>query len=194
MLLTLLSAIFLGETIGWHRKAAVVIGFLGALLIIKPGSESFTLAALRPIAAALFFSTYLVVTRAIANIDHPLTMQFASGVGATIALSIGLIPGTLTGNELWGAQLPTTIEWAYLAGIGLIAAVGHLLVVIAVNRAPTSVLAPFGYVEIIAATLLGWLIFSDWPDTLSWLGIAIIVFSGLYVFVREQRAATGKST
>ncbi|MFT6303077.1 MAG: drug/metabolite transporter (DMT)-like permease [Granulosicoccus sp.] len=194
MLLTLLSAVFLGETIGWHRKAAVVIGFLGALLIIKPGSESFTLAALLPVAAAFFFSGYLVVTRSVANVDHPMTMQFASGIGATIALSIGLVPGTLMGNDLWGAQQPNTIEWAYLAGIGLIAAVGHLLVVIAVNRAPTSVLAPFGYVEIIAATLLGWIIFDDWPDNFSWLGIAIIVSSGLYVFVREQRAATDKST
>lgn len=189
MLLTLLSAIFLGESIGWHRKIAVVTGFIGALLIIKPGSDSFTLAALLPVGAALFFSGYLVVTRSVANIDNPMTMQFASGVGATLALSLGLIPGTLAGSSAWGAQMPTTIEWAYLAGIGLIAAVGHLLVVIAVNRAPTSVLAPFGYVEIIAATLLGWFIFSDWPDALSWLGIAIIIASGLYVFIREQRAA-----
>ncbi len=188
MLLTLLSAIFLGETIGWHRRLAVIAGFIGALLIIKPGSDSFTLAATLPIGAAFFFSGYLVVTRSVANIDNPMTMQFASGVGATIALSIGLIPGTLANSSAWGAQLPATIEWVYLACIGLIAAVGHLLVVIAVNRAPTSVLAPFGYVEIIAATLLGWMIFSEWPDALSWLGIAIIVFSGLYVFVREQRA------
>lgn len=193
MLLTLLSAIFLGETIGWHRRAAVLIGFLGALLIIKPGSESFSLTALLPIAAAFFFSGYLVVTRSVANIDHPLTMQFASGIGATIALSVVLIPGTLLGSELWGAVAPTSIEWSLLAGIGLIAAVGHLLVVIAVNRAPTSVLAPFGYVEIIAATLLGWLLFGEWPDSLSWLGITIIVVSGLYVFVREQRVAAIQS-
>lgn len=188
MLLTLLSAVFLGESIGWHRKIAVVTGFIGALMIIKPGSDAFTLAALLPIGAAFFFSGYLVVTRSVANIDNPMTMQFASGLGATIALSIGLIPGTLLNSQAWGAQFPTTVEWGYLACIGLIAAVGHLLVVIAVNRAPTSVLAPFGYVEIIAATLLGWFIFSDWPDAFSWLGIAIIVLSGLYVFIREQRA------
>lgn len=189
MLLTLLSAIFLGETIGWHRRAAVVIGFLGALLIIKPGSDAFTLAAVLPIFAALFFSGYLVVTRSVANVDHPLTMQFASGIGATIMLSVCLIPGSIIGSELWGVQQPNTIEWIYLAAIGLIAAVGHLLVVIAVNRAPTSVLAPFGYVEIIAATILGWLVFSDWPDAMSWVGITIIVCSGLYVFIREQHAA-----
>ena len=189
MMLTLLSAMFLGETIGWHRKAAVAAGFLGALLIIQPGSESFTVAALLPMGAALFFSAYLAVTKSVANIDHPLTMQFASGVGATIALSIGLLPGTFLSDPRWGAQLPTTVEWGYLTAIGFIAAIGHLLVVIAVNRAPASVLAPFGYVEIIAATALGWLIFGDWPDTLSWLGIAVIIASGLYVFVREQRVS-----
>lgn len=194
MLLTLLSAIFLGETIGWHRKAAVLIGFLGALLIIKPGSDSFTIAALLPVGAAFFFSSYLVVTRSVANVDHPMTMQFASGVGASIVLSLGLLPGTFAESAMWGASVPTTIEWAYLAGIGLIAAFGHLLVVIAVNRAPTSVLAPFGYVEIIAATLLGWFVFSDWPDGWSWLGIAIIVISGLYVFFREQRASAKLSS
>jgi drug/metabolite transporter (DMT)-like permease len=194
MLLTLLSAIFLGETIGWHRRAAVVIGFLGAMLIIKPGSESFTLAALLPIAAALFFSGYLVVTRSVANVDHPMTMQFASGASASVVLSVALLPGTFSDSAMWGARVPSTIEWAYLIAIGVIAAFGHLLVVIAVNRAPTSVLAPFGYVEIIAATILGWLIFSEWPDTLSWLGITIIIFSGLYVFVREQHVAMNKST
>ena len=194
MLLTLLSAIFLGETIGWHRRAAVVIGFLGAMLIIKPGSESFTLAALLPIAAALFFSGYLVVTRSVANVDHPMTMQFASGASASVVLSVALLPGTFSDSAMWGARVPSTIEWAYLIAIGVIAAFGHLLVVIAVNRAPTSVLAPFGYVEIIAATILGWLIFSEWPDTLSWLGITIIIFSGLYVFVREQHVASHKPT
>ncbi len=189
MVLTILSALFLGESIGWHRRIAVVTGFLGALLIIKPGSTSFTLAALLPIGAAFFFSGYLVVTRKVANVDHPLTMQFASGAAATLFLSVALIPGTLTNSTAWGWQFPTTIEWSYLVGIGLIAAFGHLLVVIAVNRAPTSVLAPFGYVEIIAATLLGWYIFSEWPDVWSWIGIAVIVFSGLYVFLREQRLA-----
>jgi len=189
MVLTILSALFLGESIGWHRRIAVVTGFLGALLIIKPGSTSFTLAALLPIGAAFFFSGYLVVTRKVANVDHPLTMQFASGAAATLFLSVALIPGTLANSTAWGWQFPTTIEWSYLVGIGLIAAFGHLLVVIAVNRAPTSVLAPFGYVEIIAATLLGWYIFSEWPDVWSWIGIAVIVFSGLYVFLREQRLA-----
>ncbi|ASJ71873.1 Riboflavin transporter [Granulosicoccus antarcticus IMCC3135] len=187
MLLTLLAVLFLGEKIGWHRKAAVLAGFLGALLVIQPGSDSFTLAALLPMCAAFFFSCYLVVTRSVANVDHPLIMQFASGFGATIALSLALLLGMLLDSPAWTPVVPDLPQWGWLMLIGVIAAAGHLLVVIAVNRAPASLLAPFGYVEIIAATYLGWLIFDEWPDTLSWLGIAVIVMSGLYVFVREQR-------
>ena len=194
MILTLLAATFLGETIGWHRKLAVLAGFLGALLIIQPGSDSFTLAAFLPLGAALFYAGYITVTRSVANIDHPMTMQFASGVGATLALSLALVPGLWINNSLFGARIPTTSQWGLLAAIGLIAAIGHLLVVIAVNRAPTSLLAPFGYVEIIAATLLGLWIFGEWPDALSWLGILVIVLSGVYVFFREQRLAVVESS
>lgn len=189
MLLTLLAVLFLGETIGWHRKAAVLSGFLGALLVIQPGSDSFTLTALLPMCAALFFSCYLVVTRSVANVDHPLIMQFASGLGAAIALSLALLLGLLWDSPQWAPVVPDAPQWGWLMLIGVIAAAGHLLVVIAVNRAPASLLAPFGYVEIIAATYLGWLVFGEWPDTLSWLGITVIITSGLYVFVREQRQA-----
>lgn len=186
MILTIISAVFLGETIGWHRKVAVLLGFIGAMLIIQPGSDAFTAAALLPMGAAFFFSCYLALTRSVANVDHPLTMQFAAGVGATLALSLALLLGSFSESPLWTPQIPDGRQMLLLATIGVIAAGGHLLVVIAVNRAPASLLAPFGYVEIIAATLLGWLIFDEWPDGLTWVGIAIIVFSGLYVFVREQ--------
>lgn len=187
MLLTLLAVLFLGEKIGWHRKIAVLAGFLGALLVIQPGGDSFTLAALLPMCAAFFFSCYLVVTRSVANVDHPLVMQFASGLGAAIVLSLALLLGLLLDSPAWTPVVPDVPQWGWLMLIGVIAAAGHLLVVIAVNRAPASLLAPFGYVEIIAATCLGWLIFDEWPDKLSWLGIAVIIMSGLYVFMREQR-------
>ena len=187
MMLTLLSALFLRETIGWHRRIAVVIGFIGALLIIKPGSDSFTLAALLPFGAAAFYSSYIVVTRSVANIDHPMTMQFASGLAATIVLSCTLFAAHFLPENAFAPTMPDATEWLWLALIGLIAAVGHLLVVMAINRAPASLLAPFGYTEIIAATALGWYIFGDWPDVISWLGIMKIVFSGMYVFVREEQ-------
>lgn len=188
MILTLISALVLKETIGWHRRIAVCAGFIGAVLIIRPGTETFTLASMLPLLAAVFFASYLALTRAVANIDHPATMQFASGLAATCALSLILLITRLWPESSFAPSLPSLIDWLWLVSIGAIAAGGHLLVVMAMNRAPASALAPFGYVEIVAATLLGWLFFSDWPDNLSWLGIAIIVASGIYVFLREQRA------
>lgn len=187
MILTVLSAVVLRESIGWHRRIAVTTGFLGALLIIRPGTDAFTLASLLPIAAAFFFASYLALTRAVANVDHPLTMQFSSAVGAAIVMTLALWIGSFSDSAIFQPQIPDLEQWGQLAAIGLIAAVGHLLVVIAVNRAPTSLLAPFGYIEIISATALGWWVFKDWPDTLTWSGIAIIVASGMYVLFRENQ-------
>ena len=187
MLLTLLSALVLRESIGWHRRIAVATGFLGALLIIRPGSDAFTLASLLPLGAAVFFASYLALTRSVANIDHPLTMQFSSAASAAIVLTIALWLGDIAGLAMFQPRVPDLYQWTFLAAIGLIAAVGHLLVVIAVNRAPTSLLAPFGYIEIISATALGWWIFNDWPDVITWFGIGIVVASGLYVLLREHQ-------
>jgi len=187
MILTLISALVLKEFIGWHRRIAVCVGFIGALLIIRPGTDTFTLASLLPLMAAVFFASYLAMTRAVANIDHPATMQFVSGLSATCALSLALIVSLLWPKSSFAPSIPSTIEWGWLLMIGAIAAGGHLLVVMAMNRAPASALAPFGYIEIVAATLLGWFFFNDWPDRWSWLGITVIVASGFYVFLREQR-------
>ncbi len=187
MLLTLWSALLLGEKIGWHRRAAVAIGFMGALLIIKPGSVNFTPASLLPLGAAFFYSLYIVCTRAVRGVDSPLTMQFTSGIFACAAVTLALvIAHTVDPSGSFAPQLPNTVQWVGLIGIGFIAALGHLLIVHGTDRAPASLLAPFGYVEIVAATLLGWLFFQDWPDAWTWLGIIIIVASGFYVFFRER--------
>ncbi len=193
MILTVLSAVLLGEKIGWHRRIAVVTGFIGTLLIIKPGTDAFSLAALLPLAAAFFFACYIALTRAVANIDHAATMQFASGLAAAIALTFALWIASFWPDSGFAPSVATTTEWFWLFVIGIVAAAGHLLVVMGVNRAPASALAPLGYVEIIAATILGWFVFKELPDALTWLGIAIIVVSGIYVFSRENavhRAST----
>ncbi len=189
MILTLLSALALGESIGWHRRVAVATGFLGALLIIRPGTDAFILASLLPLAAAVFFASYLALTRSVANVDHPLTMQFSSAVSAAVCMVIALAAGNFSTSPMFQPSWPDLQQWSLLAAIGLVAAVGHLLVVLAVNRAPTSVLAPFGYLEIVSATALGWWIFNDWPDAMTWLGIGVIVASGMYVLFRENQLA-----
>ncbi len=187
MILTLISAFVLHEHVGWHRRVAVLTGFAGALLIIRPGTDAFLVASLLPLGAAVFFASYLALTRAVANIDHPATMQFSSGVSAVIVLSIALLVANQWPGATMAPKVPTLSEWFWLAMIGVIAAGGHLLVVMAMNRAPASALAPFGYIEIVAATALGWLFFNDWPDKWTWIGIAIIVASGAYVYYREQK-------
>ena len=189
MILTLLSALLLGERIGWHRRIAVTTGFIGALIIIRPGSDAFILASLLPLAAATFFASYLALTRSVANVDHPLTMQFASSIGAAAVISLVLVAGLLGDIANFQPSVPNAYQWGLMLAIGLIAAVGHLFVVIAINRAPTSLLAPFGYAEIVSATVLGYLVFNDWPDIYTWAGIGIIVGSGLYVLFRERQHA-----
>lgn len=190
MILTLISALFLGEEIGWYRRIAVFVGFAGALLIIRPTADTFTAASLLPLLTATLFSAYLALTKAWSTIDEPRVMQFFSGFSALLFLSIVLIVGTNRSWEILAYTPPDHTEWFWLAAIGAVSACGHLLIVMAMSRAPASVLAPFGYVEIIAATVLGWLIFGDWPEPLTWSGVTIIVASGIFVYHRERRSAT----
>lgn len=189
IILTMLSALFLGETIGWHRRLAVVAGFIGALIVIRPGTASFSVYYSLPLAAAFFYAIYMAITRAHATVDTPAVQQMASGVGGAIFLSI-LLLASHWANFDWRWASPTLNQWGWLFAIALIASIAHTLVVMGMSRAPASVLAPFGYSEIVAATLLGWWVFGDWPDALSWLGILIIILSGSYVAWRETHHST----
>lgn len=187
LILTLFSAFFLGEQVGWHRRIAVIAGFIGALVIIQPANSSFQVATILPVMTAIFFAGYMTLTRATAGHDTAETAQFAAGVGALIVLSAALILSSLSPLEdLHPVTLDIT-QWGWLALLGVIAAFCHLLVVKAMELAPASVLAPFAYTEFIGATLLGWLIFNDIPTWNTWTGATIIVASGLYVFLRERK-------
>lgn len=192
MILTGLSALFLGETIGWHRRLAVVAGFIGALIIIRPGTSSFTVYYLLPLVAAVFYASYLAVTRAYAASDSSAIQITASGVGGVLFLSALLLVSESYPSS-WAWTQPTFEQWGWLICIGVIATLAHTLIIMGMSRAPASVLAPFGYSEIIAATLLGWLVFEDWPNATTWLGVLIIIASGSYVAWRETRQAPNPS-
>jgi len=187
LILTLFSSWFLGETVGWHRKAAVFTGFLGALIVIQPGGSNFTAATLMPVATAVFFAAYMTLTRATAGKEKAETAQFAAGLGAFLVLSVVIALGMLFDISALKIVQPTIIHWGWLLLLGIIAAGCHLLVVKATELAPASVLAPFAYTEFVGATFLGWLFFDDIPTSTTWAGTALIVASGLYVFVRETR-------
>lgn len=189
LILTLLSPLLLKEPVGWRRLLAVFIGFGGALLIIRPTFQDTGWPALLPLGAALCFAFYLVLTRRLATGMDPVLMQFQAGLGGAATATLLLLAGWWSGwlpNVILPVA-PDTRSILLLVLLGLIATGGHILVVHAFRRASASILAPFQYLEIISATLLGYLVFGDFPDATTWIGIAIIVGSGLFVFYRERR-------
>lgn len=186
-IVTLLAAVLLGEAFGWRRMVAIAIGFLGALLIIKPSYDVFGATALLPVGTAFSFALYVILTRWLAQSVSPLSMQFLAGVFGLIAMSIAMAFGSAYDIGVITPVWPTLTEWQLLALLGIIATSGHVLVVMAYSRASVAVLAPFQYLEIVSATTLGFLLFNDLPDTLTWVGICIIVASGLFVFYRERQ-------
>ena len=190
LVLTLLAALFLREKVGWRRLSAVVVGFVGALIVIRPNFEAFGWPALLPLASAFTFAVYLIITRSLSQREDPVRMQFYSGVSGGVITTILIGLGITLEWPLLTPQWPTAIEWGLLFALALVSTVGHLLVVHAFQRAPAGLLAPFQYIEIIGATLLGLFVFGDFPDGLTWLGVAIIVGSGLYVFHRERTLAS----
>lgn len=189
LIVMLMSAIFLGEKVGWRRVTAAIIGFGGALIVIRPSYELFGLISLLPLCTAFLFSIYLILTRISgAGEENPLVMQFYAGIGGIIICAAILVIGTAAGIEDFSLSLPTEVQgWSLMLAMGFIAIASHMLIVIAFSLAPASILAPFQYVEIVGATILGLLLFGDFPDLTKWIGIFIIVGSGLYIFLREQK-------
>jgi drug/metabolite transporter (DMT)-like permease len=189
-MLTAMSALILGEKVGWRRWLAIVIGFGGAMIVIQPSFEIFGATALLPVACAFLFALYLFLNRAIGDADAPLAMQTIAGLGGTIFMAVALFVGDRLGSADFQIALPgTSFALAILVVLGALSAYGHLLVVHAFRLAPVSILAPFQYFEIISATILGFLVFGDFPTASKWLGVVIIVGSGLYIIWRERRAA-----
>lgn len=188
-LLTIMSAIFLGERVGWRRWLAILVGFAGAMIVIQPSYAIFGPTSLLPIACAALFTLYLFLNRALGDADSPLTMQMMSGLGGTLFMGVILVIGHLAGQTDFAMSLPSsTLGLTLLVILGSLSGYVHLLVVRAFRMASLSLLAPFQYFEIISATVLGYLLFSDFPTPSKWLGIAIIVASGLFIIWREQVA------
>jgi len=185
-ILTLLGALLLGEAIGPRRIIACAVGFAGALLIIQPTFADIGVVALAPLVTALLFAFYMILTRSMAQRMHPIALQTYTGLAAlAIALPVlALFNGTGV-TELdpgWPAQR----ELWLLVGLGVVATLSHICISYALSFAPASTIAPIHYLEIVSATALGFWIFGDLPDGLSMVGIALIVGSGFYVFLRER--------
>lgn len=188
-ILLLLGALIFGDQVGPRRIAACAVGFGGALLVIQPSLAAFGLVALWPLATAFLFAFYMLVTRAMSAWMHPVAMQFhTSWTGLFMCLPVMILAngsGIPSLDPVW----PEGWNWLWLFGVGFWAAVSHMCMTYALKHAPSATLAPLHYSEIVTAVILGYLIFGDFPNAMTWAGIAVIVASGLYIIHRERIAA-----
>ncbi|MCB2134423.1 MAG: DMT family transporter [Rhodobacteraceae bacterium] len=188
-IILLIGRLILAEQVGPRRLAACAVGFIGSLFVIQPSFAVFGAVALFPLGTALSFALYMLVTRHLSRTMHPVAMQFHTAAFSALLCIPVLVAGTAAGEPSLTFRLPEGIFWLWCFSMGLASAVSHLAMTYALKFAPSSTLAPLHYLEIVTATLLGYLIFGDFPNGLTWLGIAIIVASGLYVIHRERQLA-----
>ena len=185
LLLTLLAGLMLGEKPGPHRYAAIGVGMIGVLMILRPNFAAFGPAVFFPVAAAIAYALNMIITRRATRTASALTFQLGSAVFASITLTLIM----LTTTDLSAMSTVMTPQIALgLSGAGVLAAATFLLIAYAFSQAEASVLAPFQYLEILGATLIGFLAFGDIPDEVTILGTLVILGSGMYVFHRERRA------
>lgn len=187
-ILTILSALVDKEHVGWRRRIAVTAGFIGVLIVVRPSYAVLGPFSLVPALGGFCFAVYALLNRRASAHDTPLTMQFTAGVSATLLLTLLLIVGGYLDLPEFSPSILTVREIGFLLLMGVFGTGGHLCFVQAARLAPSSLIAPMQYVEIAVAVVLGYIVFGDFPDFWSWVGIGIIVWSGAYVFWRESRA------
>jgi len=175
---TALSPIFLNEKVGIRRWFAVILGFIGSLVVIRPGFIEFNLATISALGTGCFYGVYLIITRKLHTTDNPLLTLLITGV-------VGAIISTLFVPIVW-INL-THNQWLLLALMGIFACLGHLLLICSLRYADASKLAPFGYFEIITNIILGYYFFNDFPDLWTFTGLFIIISSGTYIYSRELK-------
>lgn len=178
ILVTVFSVLFLGERIGIHRTGAVLFGFLGVLLIVRPGSNGADPAILFAVAASVLNAAYLLLTRRLAGADDAASTQFNTTAVGAVVLTALVVPS-------W--QTPEPAVLALMVAAGLIGSVSHVCLVHAFAHAPASLLSPFLYAQVLVAALFSVLVFGDPLHPAIVAGTAILVASGLYIWWREVR-------
>jgi drug/metabolite transporter (DMT)-like permease len=182
LVVIVLSATWLKEHISRGLWLSVGVGLLGVLLIVRPGGALFTPAILLPLGAAFCFGLYQLLTRRLSSTDHPATSNFLSALVGTLSVSV-LLP--------WFWQTPTLVDGLLMATLGATAMTGHMLLTHAYRFGSAASLAPFTYVQIVTATVLGMLFFDHTPDLWAILGMAVIILSG-FALAWSQHRATAK--
>ncbi|TDT77331.1 EamA domain-containing membrane protein RarD [Litoreibacter halocynthiae] len=175
------AAVFLGETFGFRRAAAAAVALLGAMIVLRPGTDAFTPYALLTLCGTICYSSYALATRYAGRGEDVWTSLFYTGTVATLVLCV-MVP--FFWQPLEASDLP------YMLGVGLLGTMGQLLLIRALSMAPASLLAPFTYVALIFSTVWGVVFFDNYPDGPVYIGALVIVGAGLYVWHRETRVKT----
>lgn len=173
-----LAGPFLGEWVGWRRMVAILIGFLGILIVVRPGFTEVHWAFGISFLSMLVYALFMLVTRKLSTFDPPLVTLFYALLvgtigGAPIALSVWVWP-----EDIW--------TWGKLLSLGAFGGAGHYLLILAYRLAPASSVTPFIYFQILSMVTLGYLLFGDVPDKWSLLGSAVVIGAGIYLVHRER--------
>jgi drug/metabolite transporter (DMT)-like permease len=177
----ILAIVFLGERLTPARLAFVVAGLAGMLMIVQPGAEIFKGTSLFALGSAGCYALYQITTRMVAADDPRVSLFYPALIGTLLMTFVWPCFGSRI-DVAW-----TDVAW--LAGIGVLGTIGHFLLILAFQRAPASALTPFTYIQVVFATLIGWLVYGDFPGALTLSGMALIAGSGLLLTWHERRRA-----
>ena len=177
LIVTAFSPFFLGEKVGYRRWLAVIIGFVGSLVVIRPGFVEINLASIAALITGMMYGFYLIITRKLSSSDNPLLTLLLTGVVGAIIISLAM-------PIVW--VQPSLKHWSLMAAVGIFACIGHFFLILSLKYADASKLAPFSYFEIITNIIIGYYFFGDFPDKWTFLGLFIIVSAGIYIFKREN--------
>jgi drug/metabolite transporter (DMT)-like permease len=176
LMIVALSARFLGERVGIHRWIAVIVGFVGMLILVWPSGDVFETGTLFALAAAMFWAIGIILTRQVRD-DDPLSTLFFTALVGTMLISLAV-------PFFW--RTPSMSAWSMMLAMGLLGGIAHTLIIFAFRYASASLLAPYNYTLLVWATFYGWILFNEFPDLRTSIGAAVIVAAGLYVWYRER--------
>ncbi len=174
---TVMSVIFLKEDVGWRRWSAVILGFIGVLIVLRPGFRELNIGHLGAAVGGFSGAVTIVLMRAMGGRERRISLYGAGLVGLILGSGVLMLPSF---------QWPSATQWLWLAGYGLLAAAGNALVMMASMRAPASLVAPPQYSQMIWAILFGYFVFGDHLDWPMAVGVLLIIASGLFTFLRER--------
>ncbi len=181
LVVTMLSPIILGETVGLRRWVAVIVGFMGTLIIIRPGFQNVNPGMLMALGAGTCSGIYMLISGILAGQNRATASTFHTSLAGAVLVSIVVI-------FFW--QAPTTQQWFMFALLALFATLGNYFAIRALEYAEASLLAPFGYTEMINAVAAGWYFFGDFPDGWTFVGVGVLIVCAIYISYRER----GKKT